>query len=188
MISTDENRKLNIPDNAVRIIRRLESAGYEAYVVGGCVRDSLLGKTPNDWDITTSATPEQVKTVFGRTIDTGIKYGTVTILINREPYEVTTYRIDGAYEDSRHPSEVTFTSNLREDLCRRDFTINAMAYHPERGLVDLFGGEEDLQNGVIRCVGDPEERFTEDALRSFGLCASPPSWAFPSKKGPGRRS
>ena len=165
MISTDENRKLNIPDNAVRIIRRLESAGYEAYVVGGCVRDTLLGKTPNDWDITTSATPEQMKAVFGRTIDTGIKHGTVTILINREPYEVTTYRIDGAYEDSRHPSEVTFTSNLREDLCRRDFTINAMAYHPERGLVDLFGGEEDLQNGVIRCVGDPEERFTEDALR-----------------------
>ena len=165
---SDESRekgKFQIPGNAVRIIRQLENAGYEAYVVGGCVRDSLLGRTPNDWDITTSATPQQVKSVFHHTVDTGIQHGTVTVLLNRESYEVTTYRIDGVYEDSRHPKQVTFTGSLREDLCRRDFTINAMAYHPERGLVDLFGGAEDLKNGVIRCVGDPVERFTEDALR-----------------------
>ena len=159
------NLKLQIPPQAEKIIRILEDAGYEAYVVGGCVRDCVLGRTPNDWDITTSAPPERVKELFHRTVDTGIQHGTVTVLMGHESYEVTTYRVDGLYEDCRHPKKVTFTGELREDLCRRDFTINAMAYHPVRGLVDLFGGADDIASGVIRCVGDPEERFSEDALR-----------------------
>ena len=159
------NLKLQIPPQAEKIIGVLEDAGYEAYVVGGCVRDCVLGRVPNDWDITTSAPPERVKELFRRTVDTGIRHGTVTVLMGHEPYEVTTYRIDGLYEDCRHPKEVTFTGELREDLCRRDFTINAMAYHPVRGLVDLFGGVDDIASGVIRCVGDPEARFSEDALR-----------------------
>jgi tRNA nucleotidyltransferase (CCA-adding enzyme) len=148
-----------------KIIAALESHGYEAYAVGGCVRDSLLGRMPQDWDITTSATPEQVKALFPRTIDTGIAHGTVTVMLEGTGYEVTTYRIDGEYEDARHPKEVTFTSNLLEDLKRRDFTINAMAYNETDGLVDAFDGIGDLNAGVIRCVGDPAERFTEDALR-----------------------
>lgn len=116
----------------------LENAGYEAYVVGGCVRDSILGRNPDDWDITTSAKPEQVKALFHRTVDTGLQHGTVTVLMEKESYEVTTYRVDGEYEDGRHPKEVTFTASLEEDLKRRDFTINAMAYNPSRGLVDLL--------------------------------------------------
>ena len=134
-------------------------------MVGGCVRDSLLGREPHDWDITTSATPQQVKQIFPRTVDTGLKHGTVTVLLDREPYEVTTYRIDGEYLDGRHPSGVTFTRSLREDLQRRDFTINAMAYSDSRGLQDCFGGLADLEKGLIRAVGDPEKRFGEDALR-----------------------
>ena len=157
--------RINVPADAIKIINRLEESGYEAYVVGGCVRDSILGRTPYDWDITTSALPLQVKALFDHTVDTGLKHGTVTVLMDKTPYEVTTYRIDGEYEDSRHPLEVTFTTSLEEDLMRRDFTINAMAYHPERGLVDLFGGMEDLSAGIIRCVGDPYLRFSEDALR-----------------------
>ena len=132
---------------------------------GGCVRDALLGREPNDWDITTSALPTEVKSVFPRTIDTGLQHGTVTVLCGGTGYEVTTFRVDGVYEDGRHPKEVTFTPSLREDLKRRDFTINAMAYNNESGLVDLFGGQQDLENGIVRAVGDPVQRFTEDALR-----------------------
>ena len=157
--------KLAIPEKAEKILRKLEANGYEAYVVGGCVRDSILGRRPDDWDITTSARPEQVKALFARTVDTGLKHGTVTVLMDKEGFEVTTYRLDGDYEDGRHPKEVSFTASLEEDLKRRDFTINAMAYHPDRGLVDLFQGMEDMANKVVRCVGDPLERFQEDALR-----------------------
>ena len=134
-----------------------------------CIRDSdsILHREPDDWDITTSARPEQVKVLFHRTVDTGIQHGTVTVLMDRVGYEVTTYRIDGEYEDSRHPKEVTFTASLQEDLRRRDFTINAMAYNEEAGLVDIFGGIEDISKKVIRCVGDAKERFTEDALLSL---------------------
>lgn len=157
--------KIQLPEKVKFIIDTITAAGYEAYAVGGCIRDSILGREPNDWDITTSAKPEQVKALFRRTIDTGIAHGTVTIMLEKEGFEVTTYRIDGEYEDSRHPKEVTFTSNLIEDLKRRDFTINAFAYNETTGLVDAFEGLKDMENGVIRCVGDAKERFTEDALR-----------------------
>lgn len=157
--------KIQILDKAKYIIEKIEAAGFEAYAVGGCVRDSILGRIPQDWDITTSARPEQVKALFPRTVDTGLQHGTVTVIIDREGFEVTTYRIDGKYEDSRHPKEVTFTPSLEEDLKRRDLTINAMAYNDERGLVDLYGGMDDIHAKVIRCVGDPLERFGEDALR-----------------------
>lgn len=157
--------QIEIPQGAAWVLEKLHAAGYEAYVVGGCVRDSLLGRVPDDWDITTSAKPEQVKTVFRRTVDTGIQHGTVTVMVGREGYEVTTYRIDGEYADGRHPKQVTFTASLPEDLCRRDFTINAMAYSPSEGLVDEFDGIGDLHRGIIRAVGDPVLRFTEDALR-----------------------
>ncbi len=159
------NIRIEIPEKAEYIIRTIQAAGFEAYVVGGCVRDSILGRLPQDWDITTSAKPEQVKALFPRTVDTGLQHGTVTVMQGREGFEVTTYRIDGEYEDSRHPKEVTFTSRLEEDLKRRDFTINAMAYNHEAGLVDIFGGMKDIKESVIRCVGNPEERFGEDALR-----------------------
>ena len=154
-----------LPKEVKMITDTLARAGFEAYVVGGCVRDALLGKEPKDWDITTSALPEEVKKLFRRTVDTGIEHGTVTVLIGKTGCEVTTYRIDGEYRDGRHPTEVTFTPSLTEDLKRRDFTINAMAYSQSAGLVDCFGGREDLQKGIIRCVGDPEERFLEDGLR-----------------------
>lgn len=157
--------RIQLPDKVHKIIETLRAAGYEAYAVGGCVRDSVLGREPNDWDITTSAKPEETKRLFQRTIDTGIQHGTVTIMMDKEGFEVTTYRIDGEYEDSRHPKEVTFTASLEEDLKRRDFTINAMAYNEQDGLVDIFGGIRDIEAGVIRCVGDAKERFTEDALR-----------------------
>lgn len=156
---------MEIPKKAAEIIEELMAKGFEAYAVGGCVRDSVLGRTPEDWDITTSARPEQVKQIFPRTVDTGIEHGTVTVLMDQEMFEVTTYRVDGEYEDHRHPKEVTFTASLEEDLKRRDFTINAMAYNPQTGLVDIFHGMEDLKRQVIRCVGDPGERFDEDALR-----------------------
>lgn len=154
-----------LPQDVIKIIERLESCGHEAYAVGGCVRDSILGKEPADWDITTSASPEEVKALFTHTIDTGIAHGTVTIMCCKCGYEVTTYRIDGEYKDGRHPESVAFTNLLSEDLRRRDFTINAMAYNQTEGLVDLFGGMQDLQDGVIRCVGEATERFSEDALR-----------------------
>ena len=158
---------MDMPKNVDTAINLLQSAGFEAYAVGGCVRDSLLGKTPNDWDITTSAKPEDMKSVFAdfHCIDTGIKHGTVTVVIDGEPLEITTFRLDGEYEDNRHPKSVTFTSNLGADLGRRDFTVNAMAYSKKTGTVDLFGGQNDLKNGIIRCVGDPDRRFNEDALR-----------------------
>lgn len=157
--------QIKLPEKVKRIITELESAGCEAYAVGGCVRDSILGREPDDWDITTSATPLQIKEVFSRTIDTGIQHGTVTVRLGGESFEVTTYRIDGEYEDSRHPKNVVFTADLVEDLKRRDFTINAMAYNDRSGLVDVFGGIADLENKLIRCVGNAAERFTEDALR-----------------------
>ncbi len=164
---TDNNVKISIPESARKVLGRLHECGYEAYVVGGCVRDSVIGLIPDDWDITTSATPEQVSAVFRRTIDTGIEHGTVTVRMDGESLEVTTYRIDGDYADHRHPDQVCFTTDLEEDLKRRDFTINAMAYSDRDGLIDLFGGMEDLRNRIVRCVGDPRERFTEDALRIF---------------------
>lgn len=157
--------RIEIPQRVNEIITTLQSRGFEAYVVGGCVRDSILGRKPEDWDITTSAKPDQIKELFERTVDTGIEHGTVTVMRGKEGFEVTTYRIDGDYEDGRHPKEVLFTGNLHEDLLRRDFTINAMAYNDKEGLQDIFGGMEDLENGVIRCVGNARERFSEDALR-----------------------
>ena len=156
---------IELPSKVRHIINTLETAGYEAYAVGGCVRDSLMHRTPQDWDVTTSARPETVKSLFARTIDTGIQHGTVTVMLEHEGFEVTTYRIDGIYEDARHPKEVAFTGSLTEDLERRDFTVNAMAYNERAGLVDIFDGLKDLRRRVIRCVGDPKERFTEDALR-----------------------
>ena len=157
--------KIDLPEKVKQIIDTIQAAGFEAYAVGGCVRDSLLGRIPNDWDITTSAKPEQVKALFTRTVDTGIAHGTVTVMLQKDGFEVTTYRIDGKYEDSRHPKEVTFTANLAEDLKRRDFTINAMAYNETEGLIDIFGGREDMEQRKIRCVGEAKERFGEDALR-----------------------
>lgn len=157
--------KINLPEKVRYIINTIQAAGFEAYAVGGCVRDSVLNRKPDDWDITTSAKPEEVKSLFKRTVDTGIQHGTVTVMLDKEGFEVTTYRIDGKYEDGRHPKDVHFTASLTEDLRRRDFTINAMAYNEEQGLIDIFGGMEDIRNGIIRCVGNPRERFTEDALR-----------------------
>ena len=157
--------EIKIPAPAEEILTKLNENGYEAYVVGGCVRDMILGREPGDWDITTSALPERVKQVFRRTVDTGIQHGTVTVMMGDEGYEVTTYRIDGEYADGRHPDSVTFTPSLTEDLKRRDFTVNAMAYNGNTGLVDEFGGMEDLDRGIIRCVGEPMDRFSEDALR-----------------------
>lgn len=165
MVQMESDMVINLPEKVKYIIDRITSAGYEAYAVGGCIRDSVLGREPNDWDITTSARPEQVKALFSRTVDTGIAHGTVTVMLDREGYEVTTYRIDGEYEDHRHPKEVVFTSRLVEDLQRRDFTINAMAYNETAGLVDAFDGMGDIRRGMIRCVGCARERFTEDALR-----------------------
>lgn len=156
---------IKLPEDVSLIIHILEKAGYEAYAVGGCIRDKVLGRVPQDWDITTSARPQEIKRLFKKTIDTGIQHGTVTVLLNHTGYEVTTYRIDGEYEDSRHPNSVEFTDNLRLDLERRDFTINAMAYNDTRGLIDEFMGMEDIKAHMIRCVGDAGARFDEDALR-----------------------
>lgn len=157
--------RIELPKDVRHIINVLMENSYEAYAVGGCVRDSILGRTPGDWDITTSALPMQVKALFRRTVDTGIQHGTVTVMLGKNGYEVTTYRIDGKYEDSRHPKSVEFTFNLVEDLKRRDFTINAMAYNDEHGIVDAFDGMGDLKRRIIRCVGKAHDRFDEDALR-----------------------
>ena len=157
--------KIQKPPKVNQIMQTLQANGFDAYAVGGGVRDSILGRKPDDWDITTSATPQETKQLFQKTFDTGIEHGTITVLLGKDAYEVTTYRVDGKYEDSRHPSEVTFTRSLKEDLLRRDFTMNAMAYNDKEGLVDIFGGMDDLQNRCIRCVGNAEERFREDALR-----------------------
>ncbi len=159
--------KLTLSSDVLYIIEALEKHGHRADVVGGCVRDFLMGKAPFDIDITTSATPEEMKEIFAsvRTVETGIKHGTLTVVLNATPYEVTTYRVDGEYQDHRHPEAVIFTETLSEDLARRDFTVNAMCYSPKNGLTDLYGGREDLEKGIIRAVGEAEKRFTEDALR-----------------------
>ena len=159
--------KIKLPDEVNKAIKTLESSGYEAYAVGGGVRDSLMGLAPNDWDVCTSALPEQAMKCFEgmRIIETGVKHGTITVIINHRHIEVTTYRTDGVYSDNRRPDTVEFVRDLKEDLSRRDFTVNALAYHPERGLADYFGGEEDIKNKIIRCVGDADRRFGEDALR-----------------------
>ncbi len=158
---------IHIPEYAALALDALESAGWESYAVGGCVRDALLGIEPHDWDITTAAPPEQVKAVFAgeRVVDTGLKHGTVTLLTDGGPLEITTFRTEGTYTDNRHPDQVVFVTDVHEDLRRRDFTINAMAYSPSRGLRDDFGGRDDLAAGRIRCVGSPDLRFREDALR-----------------------
>ncbi len=162
--------KLNIPEAAAAVIGTLERYGCEAFAVGGCVRDAILGREPNDWDVTTSAHPDKILEMFSslpdfKAIPTGIVHGTVTVVYKRTPIEVTTYRIDGEYSDSRHPDSVNFTDDITADLARRDFTVNAMAYSDEHGLVDPYGGVHDLEARVIRCVGAPRERFSEDALR-----------------------
>ena len=158
---------MNIPENVKDILYALKRAGFEAYVVGGAVRDSVLGENPHDWDITTSATPDEVKRVFNRVVDTGLKHGTVTVLSGKhsEGFEITTFRKDGEYSDGRHPDSVAFVSDVKEDLSRRDFTINAMAADAEGNVVDPFDGRKDLENKIIRCVGNPDKRFEEDALR-----------------------
>lgn len=156
-----------IPPVPGSIVQRLNRAGYEAYVVGGCVRDALMGRTPHDWDICTSALPEQVLEVFSdrQVAKTGLQHGTVMVIEGGQGYEITTFRTDGVYTDHRHPDKVTFVPSLKADLARRDFTVNAMAYHPETGVQDFFGGQADLASGVIRCVGNPDQRFQEDGLR-----------------------
>lgn len=158
---------MELPSTVEKLLERLERNGYEAYVVGGCVRDSLLGKEPHDWDICTSAKPEQILNCFLglHVLETGMKHGTITVMIGKIPYEITTFRMDGSYSDGRHPDQVQFVSSLQEDLSRRDFTINAMAYHPQKGLFDFFQGKEDLEQKKIRCVGEASLRFDEDALR-----------------------
>ena len=158
---------MKLPEQVAEIIEKLREHGFAAYAVGGCVRDTILGLKPNDWDICTSALPEEMKNVFAgyHTADTGLKHGTLTVIRNKVPYEVTTFRVDGEYTDHRHPDEVRFVDRVDEDLARRDFTVNAMAYSDETGIVDLYGGREDLRNRIIRCVGEPEKRFEEDALR-----------------------
>lgn len=157
--------KISIPQAAREILATLHQAGYEAYIVGGCVRDALLLREPDDWDITTNASPVKIKQLFSHTVDTGLQHGTVTVLKDKVGYEVTTYRVDGEYKDHRRPDKVTFTSDLKEDMLRRDFTINAMAYNEEEGLIDHFHGQDDLRLGIIRCVGEAGKRFDEDALR-----------------------
>ena len=162
---------IQIPLYVQSVLRQLAAAGHEAYVVGGCVRDSLLGRAPHDWDVCTSALPSETQRCFAgwRVIETGLRHGTLTVLSDRLPVEVTTYRIDGTYSDNRRPDTVRFTRSLREDLCRRDFTVGAMAYNPSDGLVDYFGGRADLAARTLRCVGDPRARFSEDALRVLRL-------------------
>lgn len=158
---------IQIPADVAAVLNELKKNGYSAYVVGGCVRDSILGREPHDWDVTTDASPDDMKKVFAayKTVDTGIKHGTILIMSGETPVETTTFRIDGVYSDNRHPDSVMFSKSIQDDLARRDFTVNAMAYDPDEGLIDLFGGREDIENKRIRCVGDAETRFNEDALR-----------------------
>jgi tRNA nucleotidyltransferase (CCA-adding enzyme) len=157
--------KIELNDDVSYILDTLNKSGFEAFIVGGCVRDSLLKRNLKDWDITTSALPEETIKLFEKTIPTGIKHGTITVVLNKENYEVTTYRIDGEYSDNRHPDEVVFTRSLKEDLSRRDFTINSLSYNETEGLIDMFNGMEDINNKLIKCVGEPDKRFNEDALR-----------------------
>ena len=179
-------QNIRLDAGAAALLARLHGAGYAAYAVGGCVRDSLLGRTPQDWDLCTSARPEQVLALFGegQCIPTGLQHGTVTIKYGGQLYETTTFRTEGAYTDGRHPDEVHFVPDVRQDLARRDFTINAMAYNDAEGLIDPFGGQQDLQQGILRAVGDPATRFEEDALRilrlyrfaaRFGFAIDPPT-------------
>lgn len=158
---------MEIPKQIEEVLEKLEKAGFEAYIVGGCVRDGIMGKTAHDYDITTSAEPRETERVFAdcRVVETGIKHGTVTVLYRGMSVEITTFRVDGDYPDGRHPEKVAFSRNLKDDLARRDFTMNAIAYSPSRGIIDIFGGEADIKSRVIRCVGEPEKRFSEDALR-----------------------
>ena len=158
---------IRLPHDAYWLLQTLRAAGHSAYVVGGCVRDSLLGRMPGDWDICTSARPDEMRALFHdqRMILTGEKHGTVAVILHGKPYEMTTYRLDGSYRDHRHPDSVQFVDDLAEDLARRDFTINAMAYAPGEGIIDLYGGRRDLAAGIVRCVGTPADRFAEDALR-----------------------
>lgn len=168
---TAETISFLLDPGAAALLTRLHTAGYAAYAVGGCVRDSLLGQTPHDWDLCTSATPEQVLELFGEAhcIPTGLQHGTVTVKHGGELYEITTFRTEGAYSDGRHPDHVAFVPDVKEDLARRDFTINAMAYNAEEGLIDPFGGQSDLAAGIVRAVGEPQRRFEEDALRILRL-------------------
>ena len=156
-----------LPAGAEFVIRRLHESGHQAYVVGGCVRDTLLGREPKDWDVCTNALPQEMQRVFAdcHVVETGLQHGTLTVMYQHEPFEVTTFRVDGEYTDHRHPDEVIFVTDVKDDLSRRDFTVNAMAWSPATGLVDAFDGQEDLKRGLIRCVGEPEKRFDEDALR-----------------------
>lgn len=162
-----EKLNVKLPIEVMIALEILDNNGYMSYIVGGCVRDCIIGIEPHDYDIATPALPNEIKKIFSqfKTVDTGIKHGTITVLINNIPLEITTFRIDGKYEDNRHPKEIFFTSDLKEDLSRRDFTINAMAYNPSIGLVDYFGGKKDIRKKLIKCVGNPDERFNEDALR-----------------------
>ena len=162
-----KRENIHLPQDVVWLLQTLHHAGYSAYVVGGCVRDSLLGRRPGDWDICTAARPDQMRALFAdrQLILTGEKHGTVGVVLHGTPYEITTYRLDGNYQDHRHPDRVQFVGELAQDLARRDFTINAMAYAPDEGVIDLYGGRRDLAAGIIRCVGNPEARFAEDALR-----------------------
>lgn len=159
--------KITLPSEASLILNMFKAAGFEAFCVGGAVRDCLMGLEPGDWDITTNATPDETATVFKdfKIIETGIKHGTVTVIIDKKPFEITTYRIDGEYQDNRHPGEVTFTRSLKDDLARRDFTVNAIAYNPEAGIVDFYNGQDHIYNSIIKTVGDPDKRFNEDGLR-----------------------
>lgn len=168
---TAETISFPLDPGAAALLTRLHAAGHAAYAVGGCVRDSLLGRTPHDWDLCTSATPEQVLELFGEAycIPTGLQHGTVTVKHGGELYEITTFRTEGAYSDGRHPDHVAFVPDVKEDLARRDFTINAMAYNAEEGLIDPFGGQSDLAAGIVRAVGEPQRRFEEDALRILRL-------------------
>ena len=170
----------NLPEDVLHILTRISDCGHSAHVVGGPVRDFLLGNVPHDYDITTNALPEKIKEIFSdvRTVDTGIKHGTVTVVLNGENYEITTYRVDGEYKDSRHPESVSFTSRLEEDLARRDFTMNAIAYNPTEGITDPFGGEADIARGVICAVGDPEKGLQRTRSVSFALFDFPQLWAF----------
>ena len=160
-------KEIYIPEYITKVLRLLKDGGHEGFLVGGCVRDSLMGKEPHDYDITTSATPDEMKRCFAgeKVIETGVRHGTLTVVSDSNNVEVTTFRVDGEYEDNRHPTQVSFTHRLQDDLSRRDFTVNAMAYSPERGVVDIFDGQKDIERRLIRCVGDPDKRFNEDALR-----------------------
>ena len=161
----NENMYGKIPYNVCQILKTLNSNGYQGYIVGGAVRDYVMGREPHDWDIATNATPDRVKDLFDKTVDTGIKHGTVTAMVAGEGFEITTYRTDGKYSDGRHPDSICFRDDIKDDLGRRDFTINAMAMGINGKIVDPYGGLDDIKSGVIRCVGNPDERFSEDALR-----------------------